>query len=240
MRNKFYNYCECNHKNYNYTEILITMQKLSLAVGVSLIVLGNVSVQPVQASILDFNFSTNSGATGTFTLNTNTSESQSPAIFRPDVTGFAYPGAVSNFSIRAPYVNLSNVTTDFNIVPSVTSNLIGFPPNLGVLGGVSYPPGCITSPGFTCLFDVALFYSGNQTELPILSDNPLSYSRGVGIDFFDPTTNELLIRDDITNFQVVSRQVPESNSALSILISAVGVVGLLIIKGKSGTLKAAA
>lgn len=197
------------------------MQKLSLAVAaVSLIALGTVSVEPVQAAILDFNFSTNGGATGTFTLNTNTLPSQSPAIFRPDVTGLAYPGAVSNFSIRAPYVNLSNVTTEFAIVPSVTSDFIGFPPNLGVLSGVSYPPGCITSAGFTCVFNVALFYSGDQTQLPTLSGNPLSYSRGVGIDFFDPTTNQLLIRDNITSLKVVSRQVPESNSALGILISA--------------------
>ncbi|BAZ18614.1 hypothetical protein NIES4071_104990 (plasmid) [Calothrix sp. NIES-4071] len=216
------------------------MQKLSLAVAtVSFIALGTVCVQPVQAAILDFNFSTNSGATGTFTLNTNTPPSQAPAIFRPDVTGVAYPGAVSNFSILAPYVNLSNVTTEFNVVPSVTSDFIGFPPNLGVLSGVSYPPGCITSPGFTCLFNVALFYSGEQTQLPILSDNPVSYSRGVGIDVFDPATNQLLIRDNITSLKVASRQVPESNSALSILISAVGVVGLLI-KRNSGTLKAAA
>lgn len=216
------------------------MQKLSLAVAtVSFIVLGTVSVQPVQAAILDFNFSTSSGATGTFTLNTNTHKSQSPAIFRPDVTGVAYRSAVSNFSIRAPYVNLSNVTTDFSIVPSVTSNLIGFPPNLGVLSGISYPSRCITSSGLTCLFDVALFYSGDRTQLPILSDNPLSYSKGVGIDFFDPTTNQLLIRDDITNFQVGARLVPESNSALSICSGAVGVVGLLI-KRNSRTLKAAA
>ena len=161
-------------------------------------------------------------------MNTNTAISPEPAIFRPDVTGIAYLGAVSNFSISAPYVNLSNITTDFDIVPSVTSDLIGLTANLGVLSGVSYPPGCITNSSFTCLFDVALFYSGNQTELPTLSDNPLSYSKSAGIDFFDPTTNELLIRDDITNLKVVSRQVPESNSSLSILVSAIGAFGLLM------------
>ncbi|MBD2730642.1 hypothetical protein H6G96_31075 [Nostoc sp. FACHB-892] len=205
------------------------MQKLSIAITkVAFIALGIISVQPVQAALIDFNFSTRNGATGTFTLNTDTPPSPEPAIFRPNVTGVAYLGAVSNFSISAPYVNLSNVTTDFDVVPSVTSDLIGFPKNLGVLSGVSYPPGCITSSSLTCLFDIALFYSGNQTELPILSDNPLSYSRGVGIDFFNPTTNELLIRDNIANFKVVSKQVPESNSGLSILASAIGIVGLLI------------
>ncbi len=205
------------------------MQKLAVAVaGVAFITVGTLAVEPVQAALLDFNFSTTSGATGAFTLNTNTNPSPEPAIFRPGVTGLAYPGAISNFSISAPYVNLSNITTDFDIVPSVTSYSIGFPVNLGVLSGVSYPPGCITNSSLTCLFDVALFYSGNQTELPTLSDNPLSYSRSVGVDFFDPTTNKLLIRDEITNFKVVSRQVPEPNSSLSILISAIGIVGLLV------------
>lgn len=205
------------------------MQKLSIAVApLAFMVLGTVSVEPVQAAELDFNFTTTSGATGTFTLNTNTPPSPQRAIFRPDVTGIAYKSAVSNFSISAPYVNLSNITTDFDVVPSVTSDLIGFPTNLGVLSGVSYPPGCITSGGFTCLFDIALFYSGNQTELPTLSDNPLDYSRSAGIDFFNPATNELLIRDDITNLKVVSRQVPESNSGLSILASAIGGLSLLI------------
>ena len=205
------------------------MQKLFIAVaGVAFIVLGTISLEPVEAALIDFNFSTTNGATGTFTLNTNTPPSPEPAIFRPNVTGVAYLGAVSNFSISAPYVNLSNVTTDFNVVPSVTSDLIGFPKNLGLLSGVSYPPGCITSSSLTCLFDIALFYSGNQTQLPILSDNSLSYFRGVGIDFFNPTTNELLIRDNITNLKVVSKQVPESNSGLSILVSAIGVLGLLM------------
>jgi hypothetical protein len=213
------------------------MQKLSIALaGVAFTVLGTVSVEPVQAALLDFNFSTISGATGTFTLNTNTAPSPQRAIFRPDVTGIAYLGAVSNFSISAPYVNLSNITTDFDVVPSVTSDLIGFPANLGVVGGVSYPPGCITSQDLTCLFDVALFYSGNQTEQTVLSDNPLSYSRGVGIDFFDPTTNELLIRDNITNFQVVLRQVPESNG-LSILAGGIGGALLLLKRNARYTMR---
>ncbi len=205
------------------------MQKLSIAIaGVAFIALGTLTVEPVQAALLDFNFSTTSGATGAFTLNTNTNPSSEPAIFRPGVTGLTYPGAISNFTISAPYVNLSNITTDFDIAPSFTSDSIGLPINLGVLSGVSYPPGCITNSSLTCLLNVALLYSGNQTELPTLSDNPLSYSRSVGVDFFDPTTNKLLIRDEITNFKVVSRQVPEPNSSLSILISAIGIAGLLV------------
>ena len=203
-------------------------QKLSIAVAAAaFIAVGTVAITPVQAALIDFNFTTAGGATGKFTLNTDTHPSPSPAIFAPEITGISYPNAVSGFFLSAPYINLSSITTDFNVAPSITSDLIGFPANLGVISDVSYPPGCITAPGLSCLFDVAVFYSGNQTELPVLSDNPLSYSRGVVIDFFEPTTKELLIRDNITNFQVISKQVPESNSGLSILASVIGGVGLL-------------
>jgi len=213
------------------------MQKLSLAVaGIAIAVLGTVGVEPVQAALLDFNFSTDSGATGAFTLNTNTPASSEKAVFRPDVTGIAYLNAVSNFSITAPYVNLSNITTDFDIVPSITSDLVGYPANLGVLSGVSYPPGCITSPGFKCLFNIALFYSSNQTGQTVLSDNPLSYSKGVGIDFFDPITNKLLVRDAVTNLSVASRQVPEPSNGFSILASGIG-GALFLLKRNSGTNK---
>jgi hypothetical protein len=206
------------------------IKKLSMAVaGAAFIALLTGATAPVQAALLDFSFTAESGATGSFTLDTDTRPSPQPGIFGPGVTGISYPNGVSNFSVSAPYINLSNVTTDFNVVPSITSDFIGFPANLGVLSGVSYPPGCITAPGFTCLFDVAVFYSGNLSELPVLSDNPLSYSRGAAIRFYNPTTQERLLTDNITNLQVVRKQaVPESDSSLSVLAFAIAGVGLLL------------
>ncbi|OKH60488.1 hypothetical protein [Scytonema sp. HK-05] len=207
--------------------------------GAAFIALLTEGTAPVQAALLDFSFTTESGATGSFTLETDTPPSGEPGIFGPGITGISYPNAVSNFSVSAPYINLSNVTTDFNVVPSITSDFIGFPANLGVLSGVSYPPGCITAPGFTCLFDVAVLYSGNLSELPVLSDNPLSYSRGAGIRFYNPTTQERLLTDDITNFQVVRKQpVPESGSSLSLLAFGIASVGLLLKRNSDRTGKA--
>jgi hypothetical protein len=219
-------------------EICMEMKRLSMTVaGAAFTALLTVAVAPVQAAPLDFNFTTETGATGSFTLNTDTLSSREPGIFGPGVTGISYPNAVSNFSVSAPYINLSNVTTDFNVVPSITSDFIGFPANLGVLSGVSYPPGCITVPGFTCLFNVAVLYSGNLLELPVLSDNPLSYSRGAGIRFYNPTTQERLLTDNITNFQVVRRQpVPESDFSFSLLAFGIAGVGLLL-KRKMNTNK---
>lgn len=219
------------------------IKKLSMAVaGSAFIALLTGATAPVQAALLDFSFTTESGATGSFTLDTDTPPSNEPALLAPDApeaTGISYPNAVSNFSLSAPYINLSNVTTDFNIAPSLSSDFIGLPANLGVLSGVSYPPGCITAPGFTCLFDAALFYSGNLSELPILSDNPLSYSRGAGIRFYNPTNRELLITDNITNFQVISRQpVPESDSSLSLLAFGIASVGFLLKRNSDRTGKA--
>jgi hypothetical protein len=73
-------------------------------------------------------------------------------------------------------------------------------------------------------------------ELPALSDSPLSYSRGVGVNFLDPTTQERL-RDDITNLQVVTKKaVPEPNSILGILAFGIAGVGLQL-KRKKNTLK---
>ena len=172
--------------------------KLSMATaGAAFIALGVSTTVPATAASLDFSFTTESGGTGSFTLDTDTAPATEPGLFDPEATvlGISYPNAVSDFSFSAPYINLSSVTTDWNIVPSITSDFIGFPSNLGVLSGVSYPSGCITAPGFSCLFNVAVFYSGNRTNLTVLSDEPNSYSRAVGVDFFDPTTQELLIRD---------------------------------------------
>lgn len=204
------------------------VKKLSMTtVGAAFIALGISTTVPATAASLNFSFSTESGGTGSFTLDTDTAPATAPGLFRPEVTGVSYPNAISDFSFSAPYINVSSVTTDWNIVPSITSDFIGFPSNLGVISGVSYPPGCITAPGFSCLFNVAVFYSGNRTNLTVLSDEPNSYSRAVGVDFFDPTTQELLIRDEITNLQVV----PEPNSALGILAFGIGGV-LLLLKRK--------
>ena len=213
------------------------MKRLFIAVaGMAFIAVETVAI-PAKAALLDFSFTTETGATGTFTLNTDSTPTSEPALLAPDIpqaTGISYPNAVSNFSITASYVNLSNVTTDFNVAPSLTSDFIGLPANLGVLSGVSYPPGCITAPGFTCLFDLAVFYSGNLWELPVLSDNPLSYSRGAGIRFYNPATRERLLTDNITNFQVVQRQpIPEPNSSLSLLAFGIGGVGLVLKRKKN-------
>ncbi len=212
-------------------------KKLSIAVtATAFIAVQTVVVNPVQAALIDFSFTTSRGATGTFTLNTDTPPSANPALLRMGITGIAYPNAVSNFSFSAPYTNLSNVTTDFNVVPFLSSEFIGLPANIGVISALSYPPGCITAPGLSCLFDISVLYSGNMKELPALSDSPLSYSRGVGVDFLDPTTQERL-RDDITNLQVVTNKaVPEPNSSLGILAFGIAGVGLLL-KRKKNTFK---
>ncbi|MEA5595750.1 PEP-CTERM sorting domain-containing protein [Rivularia sp. UHCC 0363] len=200
---------------------------MSIAIAsAAFITVTSVAINPVQAALIDFNFITKSGATGTFTLNTNTPPSPEPAIFRFGARGISYSNAISDFSISASYLNLSSVTADYNIAPSITSNVLGFPTNLGVLSGVSYPSGCITAPSFTCLFNVSQLYSGNLSELPALSDNPLSYLQGVGIDFIDPITRESL-RDDIINLQAVRRKaVPEPNTYLGTL--ALGVCGVAL------------
>ena len=217
----------------------ICMKRLSMTVaGAAFTALLTLAVAPVQAAPLDFNFTTERGATGSFTLETDTPPSGDPAILRMGFTGISYPNAVSNFSFSAPYINLSSVTTDFNVVPSFTSDFIGLPANLGVVSAVSYPPGCITAPGLTCLFDIAVLYSGNLSELPELSDNPNSYSIGLGVDFYDPTTRERL-GDDITNLQVTLRQpIPESRSSLSLLAFGIAGVALLLKRNSDRTGKA--
>lgn len=94
----------------------------------------------------------------------------------------------------------------------------------GFESGVNYPSECTTPSGFDCTFNVALLYSGSREEL---SDDPLSY-RGIGVEVNDPTTIELLLRDDITNFQV--QVVPESDSALGILALGIGGAGLQVLR----------
>ena len=211
------------------------VKKLSMATaGAAFIALGTFGTTPATAASLDFSFTTESGGTGSFTLDTDTAPVTEPGLFSFGFTGILYPNAVSDFSFSSPYINLSGVTTDWSVVPSITSDLIGFPSNLGVLSGVTYPPGCITAPGFSCLLDVSGFYSGNLSDLPVLSDDPNSYSKGLIVEQFNPTTREQIISDDIINFQVV----PEPDSALGILAFGIG-GALLLLKRKMNRKKAA-
>jgi hypothetical protein len=216
------------------------VKKLSMATtGAAFIALGTFGTAPATAALIDFSFTTSSGGTGSFTLDTDTPPGSEPAILEPDIpeaVGILYPKAVSNYSFSSSYLTFNNVTADWIVAPSITSDFIGLPPNVrGVLSGPTYPSGCTTTPpNFTCLFDVAVIYSVNRTDLPVLDDNPLSYSRVLGIDFYNPTTGELRLREDITSFQVV----PEPDSALSLLGFGIGGYGLLL-KRKMNRKKAA-
>lgn len=201
------------------------VKKLLIATaGAAFIALGVGTTAPATAASLDFSFTTQSGGTGSFTLDTDTAPATEPGLFSFGFTGISYPNAVSDFSFSAPYINLSSVTTDWNVVPSLTSDFIGEPSNPGVISGVTYPPGCITAPGFSCSFNVTGFYSGNLSERTVLSDDPNSYFRGLVVEQFNPTTREQLISDDITNFQFV----PEPDSALGILAFGIGGAVLLL------------
>jgi hypothetical protein len=76
-----------------------------------------------------------------------------------------------------------------------------------------------TPSGYSCTFNVIVLYSGSLSELSVISDDPLSYPRGIGVGVFNPTTMNLL-RDDITSFQVQAS--PESDSSLGILTLVLG------------------
>ena len=211
------------------------LKSLPIAIAAAVIAVGTVAADSSQAALLDFNFTTESGATGSFTLDTDTPPSPDPALVRFGFTGFAYPNAVSDFSISAPYFNLSSVTTDFNVVP-LLSNFLGLP-GTGLTSGVSYEPGCITAPGFTCTLGLSVSYSGDPSELPVLSDDPISYSTGLAVSIFE--NRELLVRDSITNFKIVPRQsIPESDTSLSVLTFGIGSVILLLKRKISRTGKA--
>ncbi len=198
------------------------MQMLSMAaLGAAFIVLETVGT-PASAAILNFNFTTQSGATGYFNLDTR--PAPEPVLFRSE-QGFLFPNAVSDFSFSAPYINLSSVTADWGIAPSTTSDVFGLPANTGVQSGVGYPSGCATPSGYSCTFNVIVLYSGSLSELSVISDDPLSYPRGIGVGVFNPTMMNLL-RDDITSFQV--QAVPESDSSLGILTFGIGGAGMLL------------
>ena len=180
---------------------------------------------PAKAALIDFQFTTASGGTGTFTLNTDTKAASIPVILdpsMPEVVGIIYPEAISNYSFSSSYLTFNNFTADWVVAPSITSDFIGLPPEVrGVLSGSTYPSRCTTPPNFTCLLDVAVIYSGNLAD-SVLSDEPLSYSTVLGIDFYDLTAGELGLREDIVSSQVVrSQAVPESNYSSSIFASGI-------------------
>jgi hypothetical protein len=207
------------------------MRRLFKAVAGAIIMgVGSGAITPAKAELLDFSFTSQTGVTGSFTLDTEAAPSRVPSAGAgPGLPGILYPNAVSNFFLSSPQLNLSGVTTDYEVVPPATSDLLGLPAGLGVLSGTVYPPGC-SSGNFTCTVTAGVLYSGDLSKLPVLSDDPASYL-SLGIEFFDPETAEQinLTPDLYTNFQVVRRQrVPESDYSLSILAFGVAGVGLLL------------
>ncbi|MCC5661232.1 hypothetical protein LC608_30580 [Nostoc sp. XA010] len=198
------------------------MQKLCVAaVGTAFIALESLSMAPATAALLTFSFSTESGGIGSFTLDTKTVRASEPAVFGAGFTGILYPKAVSNLSLSASYTSLRRVTADWVVAPSFTSDLLGLPESIGVLSGAVYPSGCSNGTSVGCSVTVGVIYSGNASEP---SPNPDSYPIVLAVELFEPTTQQLLIRESITKFQVV----PESNSNLSILAFGIGGISLLL------------
>lgn len=182
---------------------------------------GTLGLEPAQAALLDFSFTTINGATGTFTLDTDTTPSPIPSIGAGigGFPGILYPSAVSDFSFssaQSPEFNLSNEIVDWEIIPGI------IPGNMGNLSGVVSPSGCSTGTTFTCLINIGVLYTGNTSEL---SDNPDSYPVGLGIELFDPTNNNASLGiEPFSEYKVVQREtVPEPNTYLSIF--ALGIYG---------------
>lgn len=197
---------------------------LMVTAGTAFIALGTFGTAPATAALLYFDFTTESGSTGSFTLDTDTAPDPNPALSLNDdgtVTeiGFSYPNAVSNFSVSTTGINLSGVTADFGAFTAIPLD----PPGTGILSSVEYPSGCLTTTTFFCSIDVDLGYTGSVSELPVLSDDPLSYSTNIVLRIADSTTG-LVIEDPITNLQVV----PEPNSVLGVLAFGIGGAGLLV------------
>lgn len=206
------------------------MKTLFMAVAGAVFMAVGIAV-PAQAALLDFNFTTQSGATGSFTLETDTSPSPEPAIFGAGFTGISYPNAVSDFSFSSPQLNVNGGIADYQVAPSLNSDVLapvfGFP-FTGVLSGVAYPSGCSSGITYTCRISVGTIYNGNISELPVLSDDPDSYPSGSFVTLYD-TIGTPLSADRITNVQVAARKaVPESGSTLGILAFGIGGVGLLL------------
>ena len=137
------------------------MHLFFMAVGAVVLAVGTAGTEPAQAALLDFSFTTVGGNTGSFTLNTDIAPVPGASFGSGFPTGFSYPEAVTNLSFSAPYINLSSpdVTADFEVAPAITSEFLGLPPGLGVLGGSVSPSGCSRGNPFTCLITVGVLYS---------------------------------------------------------------------------------
>ena len=149
-------------------------------------------------TVLRFQFTTAQGGKGSFYLDTNTAPSSEPAIFGPGITGISYPLAVSDFSFSSPYVDLKKEAANWDVAPKIPLNISG---RTGVLSGVSFPSGCSTGSAFSCLINIAVLYSGSDASL---SAEPNSYPLAIGVDFFDPATRQLIVRDDATDLKVIA------------------------------------
>ncbi|MEA5595510.1 hypothetical protein [Rivularia sp. UHCC 0363] len=216
-------------------------QLILAASGVVSLALGTGSITPAEAALLDFSFEGENGTTGSFTLDTDAKASDVPADFGFG-TGILYTNAVSNFDLSEPQrgLNFSGETADYqvltNITPPPADSPVTPPPGGALfpvgttLSGVVYPSEC--SEGvFTCGITVPIFYKGDISELPELSDNVNSYSVE-RIEFFDlnPETQKLEVnREFFTSSNIASKtaSVPEGNSILSIFAFGIVSAGLL-------------
>ncbi|MBE9214323.1 hypothetical protein IQ247_16885 [Plectonema cf. radiosum LEGE 06105] len=218
------------------------IKQLMIAVGgVVSLGLGTVRIAPAQAALLDFSFESENGVRGSFTLDTDAQASDVPADFGFG-SGTLYSNAVSDYNLSDSQrgLNFSSETADYQILtnptpPAADSSVTPpdggpqFPPGT-ILSGVVYPSGC--SQGvFTCSITVPIFYKGDVTELPKLSDNLNSYSIE-RVEFFDinPQTQSLEVtRDIFTSSNIIFRtaSVPEANSSLSLFALGIVSAGLL-------------
>lgn len=220
-------------------------QFIIAAGGVISLVVGMGEIKPATASLLDFSFENQNGVKGSFTLDTDTIASDVPADFGFG-TGILYSNAVSDFDLSVPErgLNFNGETADYQILTNPTPPPPDSPvtpppggalfPEGTTLSGVVYPSEC--SEGvFTCEFSVPIFYTGDVSELPELSDSVNSYSTE-RIEFFDinPETQRLEVNREIfTSSNITSKtaSVPEGNSSLSLF--ALGIVGAgLLLKRK--------
>ena len=218
------------------------IKQLIIATGGLLSLVGTGSITPAQAALLDFSFEGENGVKGSLTLDTDAVASDVPADFGFG-TGTLYSNAVSDFDLSAPErgLNFNGETADYQILTNPTPP----PPNSPVTpppGGALFPPGTTLSgvvyPSecsegvFTCNFSIPIFYTGDVSELPELSDDVNSYSTQ-RIEFFDfnPETQSLEVnREAFTSSNITSNavasntaSVPETSSNLSLF--ALGILG---------------
>jgi hypothetical protein len=213
------------------------IKQLILAVtGIVSLAFGTGSITPAEAALLDFSFESE-GVRGSFTLDTDAQASDVPADFGFG-SGILYSNAVSNFNLSESQrgLNFSGETADYQILTNPTPPPADspvtpppggalFPPGV-TLSGVVYPSQC--SEGvFTCNFSVPIFYTGDVSQLPELSDNVNSYSTE-RIEFFDlnPETQRLEVNREIfisSNITSKTASVPEVS--LNFSMFTLGILG---------------